>query len=201
MSEEKAEFSAEETREKLNDMSRPMKVRKKTVVDVLIDRASASTADVIKNRIVPGVVDLFHDATIGVVDGLFDRGRSSQAIRNRADISRRSSASRKPEKASFSYDNISSRTATRTISDVGRRNHDFSEIIFEHRVEAEDALDRMRLRLEQYDVVSVSDLYSIVGIDDTIQDNKWGWTNLDGSYVRRYRGSFVLDLPPTSHLQ
>lgn len=201
MSEEKeVEFSAEETQEKYVGVSRPMKVRKKTFVDVLIDRASATTVDVIKNRIEPGIVDLLHDASVGILDGLFDRGRSSRSIRNRTDISRRATGSpSKTNNPSFSYNEVSSRP-NRSISNVGRRNHDFDEIVFESRVEAQEALDSMRGRLAQYDVVSVSDLYSIVGIDDTIQDHKWGWTNLDGSYVRRYRGSFILDLPETKPL-
>lgn len=201
MSEEKeVERSVQEPREKPDVVSNPMKVRKKTFVDVLIDRASTTTADVIKNRIGPGIVDLLHDASVGILDGLFDRGRSSRSIRNSVDISRRGAkTSRKSNNASFSYNEVSGRP-TRSISDAGRRNHDFDEVVFESRVEAQEALDSMRDRLEQYDVVSVSDLYSIVGIDDTIQDNKWGWTNLDGSYVRRYRNAFVLALPDTKPL-
>lgn len=196
MSEKEIDNSSEE-------LSPTVHVRKKTFVDVLIDRASTTTADVIKNRIAPGIVDLMHDATVGVIDGVFDRGRSSRDIRDQASLSRRASSrsnERGKSTTSFSYDSISGKRNSRTISDVGRRNHDFTEVVFEKRVEAQDVLDRMRSRLEQYDVVSVSDLYSIVGIDDTVQDNQWGWTNLDGSYVRRYRGSFILDLPPTSPL-
>ena len=203
MSEKEVEISKVEIDETLQEVHPPVKVRKKTIVDVLIDRASATTADVIKNRIAPGIVDLMHDATVGVIDGVFDRSRSSQTIRNRADVSRRANTKSNQNgvnRSSFSYNEITSNASTRTISDVGRRNHDFTEVIFENRVEAQDVLDRMRMRLEQYNVVSVSDLYSIVGIDDTVQDNQWGWTNLDGSYVRRYRGSFILDLPPTSPL-
>lgn len=180
----------------------PMKVRKKTVVDLLIDRASTSTADMIRHTVVPGIKDLAHDSMVGIVDGLFDRGRSSRsAVRRRDDAVRRGVSREKGvEKVDYSYNGMTNRPTTRVISDVGRRNHDFSEIIFESRVEAEDALDRLRERLEKYDTASVADLYSITGIDDNFKDNEWGWDNLDGSYVRRYRRGFVLDLPDTKKL-
>lgn len=179
-----------------------VKVRKKTVVDLLIDRASTSTADMIRYTIVPGIKDLAHDSLVGIVDGMFDRGRSSRAaIRRREDVARRGVSREKVvEKVDYSYNGITNRPTTRVISDVGRRNHDFTEIIFESRVEAEDSLDKLRARLEKYGTASVADLYSITGIDDNFKDNEWGWDNLDGSYVRRYRRGFVLDLPETKKL-
>ena len=179
-----------------------MKVRKKTVVDLLIDRASTSTADMIRYTIVPGIKDLAHDSMVGIVDGLFDRGRSSRtAVRRRDDVIRQGvSREKEVQKVDYSYNGITNRPTTRVISDVGRRTHDFSEIIFESRVEAQDALDKLRDRLDKYNTASVADLYSITGIDDNFKDNEWGWVNLDGSYVRRYRRGFVLDLPETKKL-
>ena len=179
-----------------------MKVRKKTVVDLLIDRASTSTADMIRYTIVPGIKDLAHDSLVGIIDGLFDRGRSSRTvIRRRDDVARRGvSREKEAQKVDYSYNGLTTRPTTRVISEVGRRNHDFSEIIFESRVEAQDALDTLRVRLDKYGTASVADLYSITGIDDNFKDNEWGWDNLDGSYVRRYRRGFVLDLPETKPL-
>lgn len=179
-----------------------MKVRKKTVVDLLIDRASTSTADMIRYTVVPGIKDLAHDSLVGIVDGLFDRGRSSRtAVRRRDDVIRQGvSREKEVQKVDYSYNGITNRPTTRVISDVGRRTHDFSEIIFESRVEAQDALDKLRDRLDKYNTASVADLYSITGIDDNFKDNEWGWDNLDGSYVRRYRRGFVLDLPETKKL-
>lgn len=201
MSEDEKEFSAEVSREKLDAMSKPMKVRKKTFIDILVDRASTSTADMIRHTIIPGMIDLAHDSASGILDGLFDRGRSTRTVvRRREDVIRRGSGFRKSDEIKVDYNGITSRPTTRSISEVGRRNHDFSEIIFESRVEAQDALDRLRLRLEKYDSVSVADLYSIVGIDDNFKDNEWGWENLDGAYVKRYRRDFILDLPDTKPL-
>lgn len=179
-----------------------MKVRKKTVVDLLIDRASTSTADMIQYTVVPGIKDLAHDSIVGIVDGLFDRGRSSRTVVRRHDDVIRGGVRREKEvqKVDYSYNGITNRPTTRVISEVGRRNHDFSEIIFENRVEAQDVLDRLRIHLEKYDTVAVADLYSFAGIDDNFKDNEWGWDNLDGSYVRRYRRGFVLDLPETKKL-
>lgn len=198
--EKEKEFSAEVSREKLDAMTKPMKVRKKSFIDVLVDRASTSTADMIRYTIIPGMIDLAHDSASGILDGLFDRGRSTRTVvRRREDIMRRGGV-RKSDEIKVDYNGITSRPTTRTISEVGRRNHDFSEIIFESRIEAQDALDRLRNRLDKYDSVSVADLYSIVGIDDNFKDNEWGWENLDGAYVKRYRRDFILDLPDTKPL-
>jgi hypothetical protein len=84
----------------------------------------------------------------------------------------------------------------RAMSRRGRAVHDFDEIILETRSEAEATLEQMYEFLSRYDVVSVGDLYGMVGIKPTHVDNKWGWTDLRGSAVSRLRGGgFLLDLP------
>lgn len=69
------------------------------------------------------------------------------------------------------------------------------DILLATRVEADAALDRLYDLLKEYDVVSVSDLYSIVGLTGSYVDHKWGWTDLHGSQIRRVRDGYILELP------
>jgi hypothetical protein len=84
----------------------------------------------------------------------------------------------------------------RPMSRMARTRHDFGEIVIASRQEAEEVLDRMYELLSRYGSVSVADLYEMTGIQSGHTDHKWGWTNLNGSRVRRLgTGNSVLDLP------
>lgn len=83
----------------------------------------------------------------------------------------------------------------RAISRTSRARHNFDEIVLESRKEAEIVLDNLYDILNKYDVVSVSDLYSLVGVQAQHTDQKWGWTTLQGAGVTRLRDGYLLDLP------
>lgn len=84
------------------------------------------------------------------------------------------------------------------MSRRARANHDFDEIILETRFEAEEVIRKMHDILDAYEVVTVSDLYELVGTTPNYTDEKWGWTDLQGSGVTPLgRGGYLLDLPRT----
>lgn len=76
-----------------------------------------------------------------------------------------------------------------------RSGYDYDDIILETRGEAEDVLDRMDDLLDTYGIVSVADLYDLVGIQGNYTDNKYGWTNLRNADVQRIRDGYLLKLP------
>lgn len=82
----------------------------------------------------------------------------------------------------------------RSISRRGRQLHDFDEIILPTRREAEEAIAQMFDIVEEYDAVTVEDLYRIVGIEPSYVDKKWGWYDIRGSGVTRIKGGYLLDL-------
>lgn len=85
---------------------------------------------------------------------------------------------------------------TTGLSKAGRARHNFGELLIQQRQEAEDVINRMYDILDKYEVVMVSDLYSLVGLTATHVDHKWGWIELKGAQVGRARGGgYVLDLP------
>lgn len=82
-----------------------------------------------------------------------------------------------------------------SMSRRGRSSHDFGEIILESRSEAELIIERMGDVLDAYDVVTVSDLYDLVGISGSFTDNKWGWFDLRSAGFTRAREGYILSLP------
>lgn len=76
-----------------------------------------------------------------------------------------------------------------------RSVYDYDDIILDTRREAEEVLGRMDDLIDAYDIVSVADLYDLVGIQGNYTDNKYGWTNLRNAEIRRVRDGYLLKLP------
>lgn len=90
----------------------------------------------------------------------------------------------------------------RVLSRRARASHDFSEVVLESRSEAQGVLDGLYALLSQYHVVSVADLYDLIGVSvngDYTADN-WGWTSLQGSGIAYAAGRYLLDLPNPEEL-
>lgn len=83
----------------------------------------------------------------------------------------------------------------RTISSRGRETFDFDEVVLPTRPEAEDVIDRMYDILSKYEMVTVADLYSLLGIKPNYTDHKWGWTDLRGLGATRIKGGYLIDIP------
>ena len=73
--------------------------------------------------------------------------------------------------------------------------YNYDDIIFDNRGEAEDVLSRMDELISTYGLVSVADLYDLVGITGNYTDNKYGWTNIRSASVIRVRDGYMLKLP------
>lgn len=78
---------------------------------------------------------------------------------------------------------------------IRRSVYDYDDIILDTRGEAEDVLNRMDDLIDAYGMVSVADLYDLVGVSGNYTDNKYGWTNLRNAEVRRTRDGYLLKLP------
>ena len=73
-----------------------------------------------------------------------------------------------------------------------RSVYDYDDIILDTRREAEDVLNRMDVQIDAYGMVSVADLYDLVGVTGNYTDNKYGWTNLRNAEVRRTRDGYLI---------
>lgn len=72
-------------------------------------------------------------------------------------------------------------------------NHD--DVVLETRGEAEEVLSRMDELIDTYGVVSVADLYDLIGKSCEYTDNKYGWTNIRTAEPIRVRDGYMLKLP------
>lgn len=81
------------------------------------------------------------------------------------------------------------------ISRRGRASHDFREVVLDSRADAEVVIDNMMATLEQYDVVTVSDFYDLIGITGNFTDEKYGWVDLRQAHVVRTRDGYIVNLP------
>lgn len=73
--------------------------------------------------------------------------------------------------------------------------YSFDDIVLDSRGEAEEVLARMDELIDQYGIVSVADLYDLVGVTGNYTDNKYGWTNIRNAEPIRVRDGYMLRLP------
>lgn len=80
--------------------------------------------------------------------------------------------------------------------------HNFEDVVFDSRGEAELVLDNMIDILGRYDRVTVMDFYDLAGITSEFTDSKYGWTDLRGTKVSGSpsRG-YSIDLPKCMALE
>jgi len=87
------------------------------------------------------------------------------------------------------------REEPRRLSNRGRAQHDFDEIILPTRDEAEVVIEQMGVHLDKYEFVTVADMLAFCGLSSTHTDQKWGWDTLSDASVARTRDGYLLDLP------
>lgn len=145
-------------------------VKEYLIFDVLIPAAKETLSNVVKTA-----VDMF----------LFGGTRGSNIERSRNSSTYRPYNSMYDEKRGYS-----SRPSRRN-SVPGYELVGFTMT----REDAENVLDSMMDILRQYEVVSVADVYDLVGIESNYTDNNYGWTRLGSARVVRTRNGWELDLP------
>jgi hypothetical protein len=142
------------------------------VMDVLVPAAKNTISDVVNQAI--------HQAFWGRKGNPISGGRPGYTSYNRVNVQGRV-INENP----------------RVLSRQERSNHDLSGFILNSRAEAEDVIEKMRNVIEQYSMVSVDDLYDMLGLTGDFPDAKWGWTDLRNATVRPVQGGYLLDLPGT----
>ena len=98
------------------------------------------------------------------------------------------------------YNSISrsnSSVRSRTTLDRNRSSHNFDDIIFETRGEAEQVLSALVDLTVDYGEATVADFYTLVGDVPNFTDDNWGWKDLSSASVRRIREGYIISLPRT----
>lgn len=161
------------------------------------DDARSVASYVAQDVLLPAAKDMISDAVTQTVERILF-GDSSPSRRG---TSRSSNASYTPyHRASANYKK-SNGPSDRRGDRRKRAAHDFDDIEFDTRAEAEVVLDRLYDLVNDYDYATVSDLYDLVGIDAKFTDENYGWYDLRGSTIRRIRTGYILDLPKPEVLE
>lgn len=71
----------------------------------------------------------------------------------------------------------------------------FDDIVLPTRLEAEAVLTAMQTCINEYQAVTVADLYETVGLTGDYTASDWGWTDLSNVGISRVRNGYVLNLP------
>lgn len=165
-----------------------VKTRKKSGVSKLKDTFISEDVSNVKSYIVMDVLipaakkaisDIVRDGIDMILYGDAHRGRSSSSA---SYVSYRSYSDR--DRRDNRYESSRSRTI-----------YEPDDIILESRVEAEEVLERMNELLDNYGIVSVADLYDLVGKSCDYTANRYGWTNIRNAEPVRVRDGYLLKMP------
>lgn len=135
--------------------------------------------DVLIPAIKKGVYDIVTTAIDMVLYGGSGRG------------DRRSTASK------VSYHKYYDQRDTHRPSDEPRTRGclDYDDIVLTDRRDAEEVLIRMDEIIKKYDIVTVADLFELVGERGPYTASKYGWTSLHTAEIQRVRDGYLLKLP------
>ena len=140
------------------------------LLDVLIPAAKKAISDIVTN----GIDMILYGET----------GRSKKRSGYSSGVSYRSYYDDRRERESDRY------SSTRT-----RTGYSYDDIVLETRSEAEEVIQRMDELIDTYGVVSVADMYDLVGVSCNYTDNKYGWTNIRSAEPVRVRDGYIIKLP------
>ena len=93
-----------------------------------------------------------------------------------------------------------SRPTQQTTSRYSRVAQGIDDVVLATRTEAESVLSRMYDLVENYNMVTVAEFYSLVGISAEFTDENWGWKDLRSANIQHIRDGFRINLPKPEEL-
>lgn len=175
---------SEETKTIEKVISGTAKTKKKNDVQKFADVFISEDVNNVKSYIlmdvlVPAIKKAISDIVVNGIDMI---------LYGEAGHTKKSSGT-KPSYRSYYESNNSNRTTRRTA-------YSFDDIVMDNRADAEEVLDSMLATIDKYGIVSVADMYDLVGITGNYTDNKYGWTDLRSARIERERdGGYTINLP------
>lgn len=165
---------------------------KKNEIRKFTDIFIAEDAHEVKNWLItdvliPRVKDTFVDMITGALNMIFY---------GQAGARKTSSTASRVSYRSF-YDD---KKDPRAADNARRASYNFYDITLDSRAEAEEVLDRLDEAIKSYGMVSVGDLYDLVGIAGEYTDQKYGWYNLRTADVVRVSDGWLIRLPKAQPL-
>lgn len=186
----KAKMAAEETKKKMEKaVSGPVTIKKKSAATKFANVFISEDIQDVKSFIVS---DLLIPSAKKLLSDTIDRLLWGKGGRD----SRRS-VGEKISYRSFYDDRRDDRRSTRDDARPINR-FDYDNIVIVDRGDAEAVLYRLEEALDRYKIVSVGDLYDLLGETAPYTAEHYGWISLRGARIKPVRGGYLLDLPPAS---
>ena len=169
-----------------------VKVKKRGVLNRLTKGIFAGDAGsimeyLLDSVIIPKIQDIFMDTVTRGTEYMVYGDTKASRIHNE-------------RRSSIYYGGVANQRtgqSNRVNNSEPRRNSydDYSDLIFRDRQKAEEILSRMYEDLQDYECCTVLSLKSMMGFNTTHTDEKYGWTDLSGSRIKKVRGGWLLELP------
>lgn len=166
--------------------------KKKTFVQSVAETLVGSGSDSIGSYILyevllPAFKGMVKDAVTGGVEKLLGESVGSSSRRDK-------------ERSSISYGKYFDRKDERRVS--RRDRFGLNDIYFKDHEDAEEILDRMCERLEDYEELTVAEFFDMANIDGaTWAHEKYGWTNLKRARLTHTRHGYAIILPEPEELE
>lgn len=163
-------------------------IKKKGLVSKIMDIFVTENLDNVSDSIM-------HDVVIPYIKKII-----SESITNGIDMmlyGEDFSGKSKKTSSANSYHNYYDRKKTSVSGSVKRSMpHNYEDVIFSSRSEAEDVLHKLDDLIDIYETATVADFYELAGVSGNYTDNKYGWTDIRNANVIRTRdGGFMIKLP------
>lgn len=166
--------------------------------DAFISDAAKDVKDyIIMDVIIPGI----KDTIINCMEMIFFGNTSG-----RRGGARRSSVDNTSYRAFYQSD-YDGYGAPRKRREKRDRREDFSDridyrnIVVRDRGSAEEIVSKLRGRIEKYGEATKADLYELIDVSSTYQDNNWGWTNPRDVGIRRVSSGYLIDVADAEYLE
>lgn len=173
--------------------SRPQSIGKRLRNALIGGDSKSAFQYVMAEVLIPQAKDMLAEATTQAIERfIFGESRSGyRRPSNRAGGSTYTNYTR--------FSDRGNRPLGRTVREerptISLRSSPLEELIFESRADAQNVLEELYERLEEYHLVSIADLMTMIDKPSTHTDHKWGWESLQGSDIRTTRGGYLLILP------
>ena len=169
-------------------VSGPVKTKKKSKFAemFLADDVHNLGSYILKDMVIPKAKAFIVD----VVDVLLNGSSSSRP------------SFRNTRAGQISYIDYSSKTRNYSSSSENstRSGYSYEDIVVSSRAEAEEVLTRLDEAIETYGMVSIADLYDLVGKTSDYTDQKYGWKNLRSAEAVRVSDGWWIKLPKATTL-
>lgn len=152
--------------------------------NIISEEAADLKSYIFSDILIPSIKDVIEDTVINSVRMLL-RGETNTRRAGSSGVSR------------ISYNKISdSRSRERSYSTSRARvGYSFDDVVLETRGEAEEVIDNLEEMLDMYGIVSIADMYDLVGIEPRNTDFKYGWTNIRNAEPVRVSDGYLLKMP------